>query len=383
MTRSVEIRSEIAGEQTEFLREEENKLSRALTSTINRISEIKLDNPDTLPENRALYERTLERSISELSRINSAIEQTEQDIRLLELQRPVIMNSDNTTRAEQELRDKRRILDALLREYTDSYPDVISMKQEVMALEKDLDPPAFRKRARDEITSLNSQIGSATEGSEQYKELVQRRDNIQSQLENAPRGSQPTSISQIQYDSQRLVYDTRIETLEKQREKVAQRITDYEERLEDMPAVESQLYRLTEEKELLEQELRQLRQSRSSAERSESLEQQSKAERLSVLEQPNRPEKPIAPNKPQMAVLAFGFAGLLAGLIALVPELLFAKVRGRHHLKELIADLKVVEVPRYNINESRKRRWLLIGAQLGVCGILALCVAYVGYKTLL
>lgn len=383
--RSIQIRNDIADDTTTFLREEEDKIRRDLDRVIEGISQIKQENPRALPENRSLYERSLERSVVEQTRVDNQIEQTEQELRLLQMQRPILLNSDNSlTRQEEELRTRRRELSALQREYQDSYPDVIALKDEVMALERDIDPSAYRRSLTREIEALSGQLRSLTEGDAEYREVEARREQMRAQLADAPRSNgRSSSMSAIQYDAQITTIQSRIEGLTRQRADLAEQIIDFESRLAETPVVEGQLYRLLQEQEQLEGDLARLRQNRAEAERSESLEEQSKAERFSVLEQPVRPDQPVSPNKPQLAVLAVGVAGMFAAIIALFPEVMFAKVRRREHLEDLLPNVRVIEVPRFDIGQSQVPQLVTLAICCGVSIVLTAALAWTGYQTLL
>ncbi|MEM9421342.1 MAG: Wzz/FepE/Etk N-terminal domain-containing protein [Pseudomonadota bacterium] len=354
VNRSIELRTEIADDTTTFLREEEEKVRRNLDRVIEGISAIKQENPRALPENRSLYERSLERAISSQSRVDGQLEQTYQEIRLLEMQAPLLLQSSTSlSTEEQELRQKRRTLEALEREYTDTYPDVVAMREEVLALEVDVDPASFRRRATKEVSSLTSQREDAAPGSRTYERLTARIDNLNEKLANLPRQTRTTSLSEVQYNAQMSALRGRIDGLNRQRDETIEQILDLETRLAAIPAVEGQLYRLEQEQLQLEQELSGIRRNRGDAERSESLEEQAKAERFSVLEQPILPDQPISPDKPKLAILAFAVAGGLAAVIALLPEVLFARVRAKHHLAEMLPNTRIVEVPRFKSKQAR------------------------------
>ncbi len=367
VNRSIELRTEIADDTTTFLREEEEKVRRELDRVIEGISTIKQGNPRSLPENRPLYERGLERAISTQARLENQLEQTHQELRLLEMQAPLILQSSAALSPEEEdLRRKRRTLDALEREYTDTYPDVVAMREEVLALELDLDPTSFRRRATAEVATISGQLETEDPTSRTYARLTEKKEDLEGKIANLPAQTRSTSLSEIQYNAQLSTLRSRIDGLERQREETVEQIVDLETRLASTPAVEGQLYRLEQEKSQLEEDLARIRRNRGEAERSESLEEQAKAERFSVLEQPIRPDEPISPDRPRLAILALGAAAGLAGLMALLPEILFARVRAKHHLAEMFPNARIVEVPLFKSKQARipQMAHLAVGAVL-------------------
>lgn len=382
--RSVELRSDIAGGTTEFLRAEEEKMTRQLDVVLNQIAQIKEQNPTTLPENREVYQRALERAEAEKARLDAMAEQTSQELRLLQLQRPILVQADTrTTPQQEELRQKRRQLEALQREYQDSYPDVISLKEEVLALERDLDPAAFRRRATTEVANLDRQISTAARGSAAHSALIARREQLNADLANVPASTSNASLSEIQYDAQVTVIQSRIASLTSQRGEIAGQIAQIERQLASTPLIGGQLSGLEGEQQRLEAELVQIRTNRAEAERSASLEEQSKGERLTVLEQPNRPDDPVSPDRPRMLMLALLAAAGLAGLAALLPEVLFARVQTKQHIAEAFPGISVISVPRFGPAPWKAPVPLaLTGVALVTSAGLALMSAYFGASML-
>ncbi|MEM9989247.1 MAG: hypothetical protein AAF723_06980, partial [Pseudomonadota bacterium] len=384
LERNIAVRNEIVETTALFLQDEEAKIRRSLDRTLTSIARIKQESPNVLPENGELYRRSLERASAELLRIDNSIESTQQELRILQMQRPIILRADATGfSGDDELRVKRRQLDALQRQYQDNYPDVIALKAEVLALEKDIDPASFRRRAQEELRTLQTQINDAERGSSEFDILVERRDRLRADLQDVPAGASTSTLSEVQYETQLATLESRLDILNSQREAAVAQIADFEARLTTLPAVESRLYPLLQEQQQLEADLIRLRSDRSEAELSASIEGQSMGERLTTLEQPTRPDTPVSPNKPQLAILVFGAAGLVALIIGLVPEILFAKVRSRDHLQTLLQNIKVVEVPRFIGAQSRTPQRLLFASLTSVSIVLSMALSFMAYQTFL
>lgn len=378
--RHIELRSEQAQGQTLFLSAEEDKIRRALERTFADIARVKADSAQSLPENRDLYERSLDRAVADVARFETSIEQAQQELRLVQMQRPLVVDADSSQSAdERALKAKRRELASLRRAYQDTYPDVIRLKEEVLALERDVDPSAYRQNARAEINALTAQIAAASEA--EAAPLISRREELRASLQSLPGTGNTTTLSELQFEAQVAVLQSRIDTLTRQRDDATARITDFETRLAAIPAVAGQLYRLEQEQAQLEAEILELRRKRGVAERAQSLEEQSKAERLAVLENPIRPEQPVAPDKPKLAALAGIGAMGIAAIFALFPEVFAAKVRSARHIQAMFPNAKVVEVPRYRGAQSRLPQLITYGVLFAVTGALVLAAAAVAVRT--
>ncbi len=382
MATIVEIRTEQAGYTTDFLLEEERKVRRAIDGLGEQIAEIKEDNPNALPDNRRLYESTLQRVVIEKDRIEGAIAQAETELRVLEVQRPIFEGASRMSPEEEELRQRRRLLAQARRQYQETYPDVIALKEEVLDLERDIDPEAFRENAREEVELLGEQLADASEGSLQYERIARRRDELQRQLDALPDNARTTSTSEASYSAQLLTLQSKLESLQQQRENAERQIADLEARLARVPAVETQLYVLEQEQERLERELVDLQRNRAEAERSQSLESQQKGERVLVIEQPIRADEPSSPDKPRLAVLIFGFSAALAGALVLIPEVLFAKVQSKSHLEELLPDTKIIEVPRFKTADERTPKRVATASLATASVVLTVALSWTAYQTL-
>jgi uncharacterized protein involved in exopolysaccharide biosynthesis len=378
----VEIRTDQASEATRFLLEEERKIRRQIGDISDRIAEIKNENPTALPDNRRLYETSLQRVTIDLDRIDAQIAQTRTDLDVLAVQEPIFKSANNLSSEEEDLRQRRRLLDQLERQYQPTYPDVIALKEEVLDLERDLEPEAFRRRAREEIGYLGTRLGELEEGTPEHARVAERREELQAQLAATPAGTKGISASEASFAGQRLTLTSRLEQLAQQRENAERQIADLEARIAEVPAVESQLYQLDQEQERLERVLFDLQRDRAEAEMSQSMEQQQKAERTIVIEQPVRPDEPASPDKPKLAVLIFGAAAGLAGLLVLLPEVLFAKVQSKAHLQQVMPGATVIEVPRFKMAEERLPKLVTQVSLTAASLVLVVALSWTTYQTL-
>lgn len=377
----IEIRRDQAGGTTDFLLEEERKVRRSLQALAERIAAIKQENPSSLPDNRSLYESTLSRLLIDRSRVDSSIEQTATDIQQLKMQRPLFSSSDLSPR-EQELANLRSALTTARGRYTETYPGVISLKRQVLDLEREVDPDAFRRNARSEIEELGRQLTDLRKGTPDYDETESRIAELRGQLDALPAGSGDASPGEVSFAGQLFALESREQMLARQKEDLERQITDMESRIAALPAIEGQLGSLIEEQGRLERDLAGVQAKRAAAERAESVEVQAMAERMLMIDQPSVPDEPASPDKPKLALAVFALAGGLAGLLVLIPEILFAKVQTRDHLAELLPDVPIVEVPRFKTADERLPKLVATASLTAATLVLGVALSWTAYQTL-
>ena len=380
-SRNVEMRRDQASGASDFIQEEERKVRRELQRIGQEIARIKEENPDALPDNRSFYESTLQRLLIERDRTQADVASTETAIQQLQMERPRYTVGDLSPR-EQELADLRSALSRARLKYQDTYPDVIALKEQILDLEREVDPAAFRENARTEIAAQERALAGMRKGTPDHGATEARIAELRGQLRDLPAGAQAVSPGEASFNGQVFALQSRLDALALQQENLDRQVADMEARIASVPQVESQLYDLQEEQARLERDLAEVQSDRAMAQRSESLEAQAKAERLVTLEQPVAPDEPTSPNKPKLAVAIFALAAGLAGLVVLVPEVLFAKVQSKDHLSELLPDVPVVEVPRFKTADERLPKLIATASLSTATLVLGVALSWTAFQTL-
>ena len=377
----VEQRQEQASEATGFLREAERKTRRQMAELAAQIAEIKEANPDALPDNMSVYQTSYQRLSLERDRVAAQIDQTRADIEQLRIQGPTF-TAATPDADEAQLRDLRRQLTAARREYTETYPLVIALKQQVLDLEREVDPDAFRRNAREEINVLSRELTEARKGTTEYETMAERRDELRAQLRNLPAGATTITPGEATFQGRMYAYESRLESLERQLAEKDEAIVKIEAQMEAVPDVERQLYELIAERDRLERELTDLQRDRAQAELGESLETQAKAERIRPVENPVVADEPSSPDKPKLALAVFFLAAALAGALVLIPEILFAKVQSKDHLKSILPDAAVVEVPRFKTADERLPKLITTASLTAATLVLGIALSWTTIQTL-
>lgn len=384
LAENVESRIEAVEGTADFFRDEERELRRQIENLRKQITDVRNANPGQTPSDTGMIQDLITRLTAEIERAEARIEQANQDLTLLRMQQPIIIDANERADVERvELRNKRRQLSALRAQYTDNYPEVILVTQEVLDLEARLEPAAFQRRASSLLASLNRQI-SDRDGLSQRElaELRERRDDLQEDIARVRREGGELSLPRLQFEANESRILTNIETDEKRLEELRADLEDAEQRLAAIPAVAAVLSDLQSEEQRLLGLLSNTQAGRATVERSESLETQQKAERVVVLEPPVLPDTPSAPDKPRAALMLTGAAGGLAAVIGLAPIFLFPRVDTGRQLGQLLPGVTVVEVPEIVDEEEAKfRRAVFLGlAALSI--VLAGILSFVAYKVL-
>ena len=377
----VEQRQTQADEATGFLREAERKTRREMAELSAQIAEIKEENPDALPDNLNVYNSSLQRLNIERSQLVAQVDQARADIEQLRIQEPTFTASQ-PSRDEAQLTDLRRQLAAARREYTETYPIVIALKEQVLDLEREVDPDAFRRNAREEIALLGRELTEERKGTTEYETMAARRGELQAQLRDLPSSARTVTPGEATFQGRLFAYESRVESLDRQIAEKDEAIAKIETQIAGVPDVERQLYELVAEQDRLERSLTELQSNRADSELAQSLENQAKAERIRAIENPVRPDEPTSPNKPKLALAVFFLAAAMAGAIVLIPEILFAKVQSKDHLRSVLPDAAVIEVPRFKTADERLPKLITTASLTTATLVLGLALSWTTYQTL-
>jgi uncharacterized protein involved in exopolysaccharide biosynthesis len=382
---NVEARISAVEGTAAFLRSEEEDLRRRLNDVREEMTRIRSQNPGITPDNSGLNASIVERLRQEIASLDQRIEAAGQELSLLRMQQPLIINASEQSDAEQvELREKRRQLAALTRRYTDTYPDVIALTEELLMLESRLDLASFKRRSADLEAELDAQLAD-TEGltEEQIEALRERKSRLDDIVLEAQDTVEKQSLAEIRYRTSEAAINQRIANYEQRQEEAREELVKAEEQLRKMPAIAAQLGSLLSEQDRLMSQLSTTQRNRATAERSENLETQQRAERVITLESPVVPDVPTSPDKPKLAILILGAAGGVGAVLGFGPVFLFPRIETRRQLSQILPGVPVVEVPEIVDEEEQKFRRTVFMVLVGVSALLTAAAAFLAYKVLL
>ena len=143
LNENIRQRTERANENTEFAKQEADKLEVALNAQDSRVAEFKEKHSDALPENRELLTNMLTRAESDLKEVDRDYKAAREELRFNELEL-FAANSGVATKPgvagaaadkPQDLGSLKAEYARLLTLYTEAHPDVRAVKRKIAALE--------------------------------------------------------------------------------------------------------------------------------------------------------------------------------------------------------------------------------------------------------
>jgi polysaccharide biosynthesis transport protein len=237
---------------------------------------------------------------------------------------------------------RNRLADARSR-YTDDYPDIVALKEQIAKTE------ILKKQIEEEIVSKQkTDKASDPSGS--------------ARLPEEPMGSSTTSMMQIQ--SQLKANQLEIQNYEKRRRQLESQISAYQARLNLTPATEQALTDVSRGYEESKSNYNSLLQKQNQSQLATSLEQRQQGQRFSVIDAPSLPLKPAAPNHLLVSLGGLGF-GIVVGLgLAAYVELTNVCVRQEKDLEGLVPARVLVGIPSLTKRGDNRPRVLRQGIEI-------------------
>ena len=221
---------------------------------------------------------------------------------------------------DQQLDALRSKLAILGTKYTDRYPEVQEVKEEITKAEKAREQVVaeLKNKANDKQHNADDEQG------------------VDDPAQNAPL---------LQLQNQLQAYQIEISNREQTIASLKSKINDYQGRLSQEPAVEQQLADLTRGYEQSQANYNDLLKKESDSQMATSMEQMQEGERFTMLDPPSLPTKPDFPNRLKMCGAGLG-AGLALGLLTVVGlEFLDDRMHSDKEIQALLPLAVVSEVP--------------------------------------
>jgi polysaccharide biosynthesis transport protein len=239
---------------------------------------------------------------------------------------------------DDQLETLRSKLADLSSRYTDNYPDVQSLKEQIAKTEKMRDALAAQLKAKGNI-SQQSSAAADTDDSEDPSAnaaLLQLKGQLKAnQIEIANREQAISSLKA--------------------------KINDYQTRLNEEPAIEQQLLELNRGYDQSKKDYDDLLTKKNDSQMATSMEQLQQGERFTVLDPASLPLKPDFPNRMKLCGAGLG-VGLALGLIVVAGlEFLDDRMHSEREIKSLLPLPVLSEIPEvlsYSDERSIKHRML-------------------------
>jgi len=246
---------------------------------------------------------------------------------------------------DQQLETLRTKLGELSSQYTDNYPEVQSLKDQIAKTEK--------RRAY-----LAADLKNKANSGQQPGGRAAARDREDALLD-APA---------LQLQGQVQTNQSEIASREQSIAGLKARINEYQARLNQEPAVEQQLADLTRGYDQSKTDYDSLLKKKNDSEMATSMEQMQQGERFTMLDPPSLPLTPDFPNRLKFCGIGLGIGLALGLIVAGGSEALDDRMHGEEEIKTLLPVAILSEVPQILLpsDERRDAREMALGWTLGV-----------------
>ena len=355
LNENLKNRQQKSAETSSFLTEEASRLSAHISETETKLAAFKAKNQGRLPELTQLNLQLRDRTDSEIMEVDRQVRSLEERKIYLDGQLAQMKpNSPMISASGERILDSDERLKALQAQYTSlsgvysaDHPDVIKMRREISALQKDTGEAPDTQEQSKQLTRLRSELALANEKySDDHPDVIKLKKAVaalESSIKTTPVRSEPQRFRKpenpafIALQTQLEATASELRSMHSKRNELKSKMTSYETRLEQTPQVEREYLDLGRDHENSLRRYQELKAKQSEAQVAQELEKDSKGERFSLIDPPQLPEKPNSPNRP--AIMLLGVILSMGGGVAYagVLESLDSSIKSS---KELVSVLK-------------------------------------------
>jgi succinoglycan biosynthesis transport protein ExoP len=318
---NLKIRERLATGTTEFLRVQVDQAKKRLDEQERRISELTQRHMGELPQQ-------MQGNVARLESLNDQLRQNRSDQTRAQERREAVTGqltlAESSSGAETDamrLARFRRELTTLRIKYTDKWPDIIRIKDEIARLEQRLSNPEPQTN-----TPEAAALGLTPE-------VLRLRDALRSA-------------------------NTEMGLLKEEEQRLRRAIEMYQKRVENGPQREPAFQELTRDYQTNKDRYQSLVQRYEAAQLGESMEQRQKGERFTILDPAVPAPTPFAPNRPRLLLVAVAVCLGLAGAAVVVAEVLDTSFHSAADLRAVTTVPVLVRIPSIvTEGDTRRRRW--------------------------
>ncbi len=250
---------------------------------------------------------------------------------------------------------EKQLAGLLAHGYTDSYPDVRRLKQEI---------------ERDKAAAAKS-AGKAAAASEPETSVAQNPAAAAPPSRRPP--PEPAKYVNPVLQAQLTTADTEIAKHKDQVQSLSKQVASYQKKLEAIPVNEQEITGLVRDYEVSKAHYSQLLNNQLSAETATQLEVRQKGEKFSILDPAQPAQKPSKPNRPLLNA-GGSIVGLALGLfLALITEFLGMSISSAEHVTAATGFPVLEVIPTIDTlttKQARRRRLFIVSAS-GATAVLA------------
>ncbi len=263
---------------------------------------------------------------------------------------------------DKEIKDLRMQLAQERSQYTDNYPDVIALKDQIDKTEK------LKKQIESEIaanqkpgaTGATVDAGAATD------------------VQNGQ------ASPMMQMKSQLKANQLEIQDLQRHQKDLEARIADYQGRLNATPAIQQQLADISRGYDEAQTNYNTLLAKQNESQLATTLEENQQGAQFRLIDPASVPAQPSAPNHILISLGGLGFGIALAIGLAVLLELTGARVRREKDLEGLVPARVLVGIPQMSTPAENQRRtmvrWMARGAAAAIVVLIVVGNIYAFYR---
>ena len=388
---NLKSRERQAQETTTFLKQEAESLAAHIEEVEAKLSKFKQRAAGALPELMPLNLQMMNQADRELVDLDQQIRSLQERKNYLEGELATIKpNTPILSVTGERILDSVERLRSLRAEYagvaanlSSDHPDVIKMKQEISALERETGAnPETEEVAKQLIDARARQATLADRLGENHPDVLQTQRTIVA-LERELRRLGPSSGNKplqrpenpayINIQAQLNSVNASLQALKTSRTAVKQRLQDYAKRIERTPALEPDYLTLARDRDTSAQKYQDIRSRLLEAKVSEGLEVQRKGERFSLIDPPGLPESPEKPNRKAIVLLGLILAMAGGAGAAALAEHLDHSIRTPEQLLRVTQAFPLAVIP-YMPNQADVGRALRRRGRIRMAGVGALAL---------
>jgi len=390
LNENLKTRQQKTAETSAFLADEAAKLSASVSETEAKLAAFKTKNTGRLPELTQLNMQLRDRAdsdIKELDRQISALDERkfylEGQLAQMKPNSPMIAASgERVFDADERLRTLKAQFASLSGVYSSDHPDVVKMRREIRALQKETGEDGDPQEHAKQLVRLRADLAATREKySDDHPDVVRLKKSIAAlEAESAATkpakapAVRPENPAYIAFQAQLESVVSELKSARGKRAALQGKVASYDQRLLETPRVEREYLELTRDHEASLMRYREIKSKQMQADIGQELEKDRKGERFSLIDPPQLPEKPSSPNRPAILMLGLVLAvGGGAGSAA-VLEGLDHSVRSSKGLAGLIKAPVLAVIP-YIENEAERRRRTRIRTIIVVSSLGAILLA--------
>jgi len=389
---NLKSRERQAQETTTFLKQEAESLAAHIEEVEAKLATFKQRAAGALPELMPLNLQMMNQADRELMDLDQQIRSLEErksyldgELATIKPNTPILsVTGERILDSVERLRGLRAEYAGVAANLSPDHPDVIKMKQEISALEKETGAnPETQEIAKQLIDARTRQATLADRLGESHPDVLQTQRTIVA-LERELRRigataankpmQRPENPAYINIQAQLNSVNSSLQALKTSRTTVKQRLQDYAKRIERTPALEPDYLTLARDRDTSAQKYQDIRSRLLEAKVSEGLEVQRKGERFSLIDPPGLPEAPEKPNRKAIVLLGLILAMAGGAGAAALAEHLDHSIRAPEQLVRVAQAFPLAVIP-YLPNQKDLARAMRRRSRIRLAGLGAVAVA--------